>query len=271
MGYYTASRERDDWKEWWYNRDAEHYYFMGKDNLPFHTMFWPAELHAYDEELHLPDVISVNQFLTLDGKQFSKSRGVTVDSRELIARYGADAVRFYLTYIMPEYADTSFSWGDFAERVNSVLIGNLGNFLNRALTLAKDQTFNARDVGADVSAAVAEKCRAAREALEKPEFRTYLDAVLMLSDFGNKYVAREEPWKRDGNKRDAAVTNACYIALALQLLIQPLLPHASERLAEMTGVRFNSWDDDVSRQVLDALERMKARNPEPLFQKIEIE
>ncbi len=269
MGYYTASRERDDWKEWWYNRDAEHYYFMGKDNLPFHTMFWPAELHAYDEELHLPDVISVNQFLTLEGKQFSKSRGVTIDSRELIARYGADAVRFYLTYIMPEYADTSFSWGDFAERVNSVLIGNLGNFLNRALTLAKGRTLNAQDVSTDVSDAVAEKCRAAREALEKLEFRTYLDAVLTLSDFGNKYVAREEPWKREGDERAAVIANACYVTLALQVVMQPLLPHASERLAEMTSVRFDSWNDDVSRQLSDALRQMKAHNPEPLFERIE--
>ncbi len=274
MGYYTASREwsergNGDWKEWWYSDLAAHYYFMGKDNLPFHTMFWPAELHGYDERLHLPDVVSINQFLTLGGKQFSKSRGVTVDSREFVAKHGRDAVRFYLTYIMPEYADTSFGWSDFAEKHNNVLIGNLGNFVNRTLTLAAGMTLGG-SVNAAVAAEVERRVHEAEHALERVSFREYLNAVLALSDFGNKYLTGASPWKKEGDEKEAIVGNALFIVLALQLTLAPLLPDTVEKLARMTGVEFPDWKDDAAGDLRDALKRATIGKVESLFEKIEI-
>jgi methionyl-tRNA synthetase len=150
IGYLSASiqyaREHDTpelWKEFWHNSDAKHYYFMGKDNLVFHTLFWPGQLHSYDEKLHLPDVQAINQFLTLNNKGFSKSRGVTLDPQKVIAGFGLDVVRFYLTLIMPENSDSDFSWDDFIVKVNNLLIANLGNFIFRTLKLSESVNLSA--------------------------------------------------------------------------------------------------------------------------------
>src|SRR3990167_911865 len=117
IGYLSASmlwskeeQNGEKWKEFWYNPDSEHIYFMGKDNLIFHTIFWPAQLMVKDVNLHLPDVQSVNMFLNLDGVQFSKSKGITLRIEDIVNHYGNDPVRFYLTAIMPEVSDSSFEW-----------------------------------------------------------------------------------------------------------------------------------------------------------------
>lgn len=274
MGYFSASvewaeKEGKSWEEFWINDDAVHYYFMGKDNLPFHTMFWPGELHLRDEKLHLPDNPVINQYLNFGGEQFSKSRGVTVDSGEIVEKYGLDPVRLYLTLIMPEYADTEFTWDDFIERHNSVTIGNLGNFINRTLKMSENIALNPEFLEDSVLKEVENGIKEAKENLIKPEFKKYAETVLSLSDFGNKYLSEEKPWKiEDESKKSKVLSNAVFIVLALQAIMKPLLIESVIKLEKMLGVSFEKWPEDVDA-VREKFGGISINDPEPLFNKIE--
>lgn len=274
MGYFSASvewaeKEGRSWEEFWNNDDAVHYYFMGKDNLPFHTMFWPGELHLHDEKLHLPDNPVINQYLNFGGEQFSKSRGVTVDSGEIVEKYGLDPVRLYLTLIMPEYADTDFTWEDFIERHNSVAIGNLGNFINRTLKMAENIALKSEFLDNSVLKEVEEKIKEAKESLLKPEFKKYAETVLSLSDFGNKYLSEKKPWKiEDEGEKSKVLSNAVFIVLSLQAIIKPLLIESVIKLEKILGVSFERWPESIDA-VREKFGGILINNPEPLFRKIE--
>lgn len=278
IGYLSASVEwaKTEGKEaafrnFWYAADAEHYYFMGKDNLIFHTLFWPGELHGYNKNLHLPDVPVINQFLNLEGKKFSKSKGVSIDSSYIIRAYGADAVRFYLTSIMPEAADSNFSWTEFVYKTNSVLIGNLGNFINRTLTLAKETRLEKKFIEKSVEKKVEERMEKAKEALHKTKFKEYLEQTLALSDFGNKYFSKAEPWKNRNHDATSSfkkvMTNCVYLTLALQVLIKPLLPEAAKKLEKLTGVAFKIWPNPEAIQA--SIGEAQIEKTIPLFPKID--
>ncbi|MEX1014649.1 MAG: methionine--tRNA ligase [Candidatus Paceibacterota bacterium] len=274
IGYLSASIEwsetkNNNWEDFWKNKDAKHFYFMGKDNLPYHTMFWPAELHLYNEKLNLPDVHVINQYLNFEGNKFSKSRGVTIDSKEIIEKYGLDSVRFYINSIMPENSDSNFNWDDFIDKHNNVLIGNLGNFINRTLTLAKDVSFDKNYIEEEVKNKINNLTKEAEKNLENNQFRNYLDSILSLSDFGNKYLTKKEPWKKEKEDKEKIITNALLVVLALQVIIKPLLIETYKKLVNLTGLDFDNWSDDVFSEVLNFLEKVKIKKPSPLFEKID--
>jgi methionyl-tRNA synthetase len=106
---------------------------MGKDNLVFHTLFWPAQLNAFNPEINLPNMVSINNFLNLEGKKFSKSKGITISNIYMVDTYGLDQTRFYLAAISPENNDANFTWKDFQQKTNDVLNSNFGNLVNRIL------------------------------------------------------------------------------------------------------------------------------------------
>src|SRR5438046_852894 len=151
IGYLSAAiecaanrGEPESWREWWQNEDAHHAYFMGKDNIVFHTIIWPAMLLGYDtggevgagKPLKLPDDVVASEFLRLGEEQFSASRGVGVNVRDVLERYDPDPVRYYLTAAGPETQDTEFTWAEFVRRSNDELLANWGNLVNRTLTNA---------------------------------------------------------------------------------------------------------------------------------------
>src|SRR3989304_1223320 len=143
MGYLTATREvfrragrPDGWKDFWYDRDARHYYFIGKDNVVFHCIIWPAVLMGYDEKLALPHDVPATQFMNISGEKMSAGRGKGVWLPDLLERFDADQVRYYAIATMPELKDSEFAWEDFAQRNNSELLAVYGNFAHRALTFA---------------------------------------------------------------------------------------------------------------------------------------
>ncbi len=289
IGYLSASIEwaeksGKDWKGWWHDQESEHAYFMGKDNLIFHTLFWPGQLHADNEKLHLPDYPAVNQFLTLEGKKFSKSRGITIDSVYIVDTYGSDAVRFYLTLISPENADANFSWDHFVRTHNSVLIGTFANFVNRTLTLAQGLDFDGSEIEKEVKSAVLGLINQAKENLENYEFKKYAQTILDLSDFGNKYLSKEEPWflstpkgrdlasggkDKDPEKFKKVMANTLYIALGLFLIIKPLLPDAYEKLEKILGVEIDEWSGDESKLLKKLLKKVSIKKIEPLFERID--
>ena len=282
IGYLSASIEwgelnKRDWKDFWYGNDLLHAYFMGKDNLVFHTLFLPGELYGYDKKIHLPDQPFINQFLNLEGQKFSKSRGTTIDFKRVVETYGLDPVRFYLTSIMPESADTNFSWSDFVARVNDVLIGNFGNFINRTLTLGKDLLpLKNVSVEKEVQKNLETAFLKSRQALERGEFRKYLEAILELSDFGNKYMSRNEPWaleKKDKKKFAEVMGNALFILAGLLVLSAPLMPETNQKLSRILGlVDIVEWPKDKPIEYLEALlKKSKIGSFEPLFNKIDPE
>ncbi|MFB6212290.1 MAG: methionine--tRNA ligase [Candidatus Magasanikbacteria bacterium] len=275
MGYYSASKEwgkknNRDWKSFWENEDARHFYFMGKDNLAYHTLFWPAELNIYNPDLKLPDYPAVNQFLQLEGDQFSTSRGVVIDPKEIINKYGLDPVRFYLTTVMPENSDSNFSWHDFQETNNNVLIGTIGNFINRTLKMAEDfESFERGDLKKEVIEKVETFLQEVENNLDETKFRNYSQNLRDIADFGNKYLSKKEPWEKSGEERKVILTNALFITLALLAGFNPLLLEAREKLSKILGVELNKWPDLDFLKI--KLAQIDIKNPKPIFEKIEVE
>jgi methionyl-tRNA synthetase len=284
IGYLSASiswakQYNTDWKKFWFDGDVKHYYFMGKDNLVFHTLFWPGQLIAYDKKLHLPDVASINMFLNYEGKQFSKSRGWTLPIKDLVEKYGNDAVRFYLTLIMPETRDASFVWADFAEKNNGVLVATLGNFIHRVLSIAKGLEFRGDFKEDDkVQTAITGAYQNCKLYLEKCEFRNYVNEILTLAAVGNNFVDNFKVWelKKTNPERFAlSIYNLGLMILAARDLMTPLMPHASDKLSESLGLsKVAQWPElgTELQQLKILLGQVKLTSDlKPLFSKIEIE
>lgn len=260
IGYLSASIEwsrnvgrPDAWKEWWYNPQARTYYFIGKDNIPFHTIIWPAMLIGVerlyeddpDRRLNLPYDVPANEFLNLEGAKFSKSHGRAIWLPEYLDQYAPDPLRYYVTAIMPETADTNFSWAEFIRRNNDELLATWGNLCHRVLTFAH-RHFEGRvpvpglmdrtDVGllAKIDVAFGPIGRL----LEGCHFRTALGEVMALAREVNRYLEEKGPWFQIKEDRAAAGTTI-YVALraidSLKVLFAPFLPFSSEALHQYLG------------------------------------
>jgi methionyl-tRNA synthetase len=260
IGYLSASiewaalkGEPDAWRDWWQNPDAEHYYFQGKDNIVFHTVIWPAMLLGYGEggeygagrgTLKLPDNVVATEFLTMEGKQLSSSRGYAIYVQDFLNRYDPDPLRYYLVAAGPETQDADFTWADFVRRNNDELLANWGNLVNRTLTNAH-RTFGAVPEPGELGAAERELLAAIDRAfddvgalLEAARFRAALAEAMRVSSQVNQYVSDQAPWKLVESDRERAAT-VLYVALravdSLKVILAPFLPHTSQALHELLG------------------------------------
>ncbi len=281
IGYYSASVEwgslhNKSIEEFWKNSDATHYYFMGKDNLIFHTIFWPGQLMTYDPELHLPDYPAINQYLNLDGAKFSKSRGVVVDTAEFIEKFGADALRFYLTTILPENADANFVWPDFFKKNNDLLVGHLGNYIHRTLSIYSETSFEGK-----IETGVLEQCeetlKQSIKFLKNNEIKNYYQEIEELAKFANGLFDSKKPWvlKKESpdefQKSAASLVSLTYVLISL---MEPITPMAAAKYYEMTGlIEHDLWLNDVKLEnhLLKIMNTMKIKGLVPLFQKFEEE
>ncbi|NMB84110.1 methionine--tRNA ligase [Candidatus Roizmanbacteria bacterium] len=286
IGYLSASKlwgktNKKNWKEFWYGKNLKHYYFMGKDNLVFHTIFWPGKLMIYDPKIHLPDVPSINMFLDFDKKKFSKSRGVIVDIKEIVEKFGNDRVRFYLTFIMPELKDSSFIWLDFQKKVNGILVANLGNFIHRVLSLGRGldkEKFDEIAFDREVKKQVTDSFGKAKDLLDRCQFRNYLSTVLDLSTYGNSLVDKEQVWtlKKNDKDRFIKIMKQLYlIVISLGYLMLPLLPEGGDRLFKTLKVKTPDLWPEKNKEI-PALTKILNKasfkdRPQPLFSKIEDE
>lgn len=258
QGYLSATKElctqrKTDWKNYWYGEGIEHHYFMGKDNLVFHTLFWPGQLMGNDPELHLPDQVVVNMFLNLEGKQFSKSRGVIILIKELIEQYGNDSVRFYFTNVMPETSDASFSWSNFEEVHNNVLVGTYGNYVSRTLSLGAEADFAqvaAQSISPEGRSAIIKAFESGRASLHIHKYKEFLKAVLDLSSHANKFISDKKVWElRDKTKAGNQQSDAYYQAIhemyayliAMAYLFAPVMPESSEKICVHLGLKNTGW------------------------------
>ncbi|NNM53902.1 MAG: methionine--tRNA ligase, partial [Spirochaetales bacterium] len=264
-----------EWKSWWQNPDqVELYQFIGKDNIPFHTVVFPSSLLGSGRPWTMLHTMSSTEYLNYEAGKFSKSAGVGVFGTDAVdTGIPADVWRFYLFYNRPEKSDTLFTWKDFQERVNSDLIGNFANLVNRTLT------FSRKNWGAEVPPGIGESAlrqqsqqaqAAIRDHFEKAELRDALKGILELSDLGNKTFQDAEPWKlikTDPKQAAALLHDLLYLVRDLAFLIQPFLPTTSARVARFLGLDpVPAWDWDRIA-LWDGLTKIEA--PEILFQKLE--
>jgi methionyl-tRNA synthetase len=259
IGYLSASiecaanrGEPESWREWWQSGDSTHAYFMGKDNIVFHTVIWPSMLLGYGEggevgagrPLHLPDEVVASEFLRLGEEQFSASRGVGVNVRDVLERYDPDPVRYYLTAAGPETQDSEFTWAEFVRRNNDELLANWGNLVNRTLTNAYrnfgevppagEQTEADRTVLAGVEAAFG----AVGGLIEQSRFKAALAEAMRTSTLANQYVSEQAPWAtiKTDRERAATVLNVALRCVdSLKVLFTPFLPFTSQRVHELLG------------------------------------
>ncbi len=262
MGYFTASVEwaavigkPDAWKEWWYNPEAKIYNFIGKDNIPFHTVIWQAELlginSIYDEPenrpLNLPFDVPANEFMNIEGAQFSKSRNWAVWLPDILERYHPDAIPFYVAAAMPEARDSDFAWSEFVRRNNDELVAAWGNLANRVLSFAYKnwegvvpQPGELRAEDEDLLDKVEAGFDNVGGFIEQVKLRAALNEALALAREVNAYLD-QAPWfgviKQD---RQAAATTV-YTALraidSLKILFSPFLPFSSEQLHATLGYK----------------------------------
>jgi methionyl-tRNA synthetase len=250
IGYLSASIEwaknqgsPDRWHEWW-QQPARGYYFIGKDNIPFHAIIWPAMLMGYGD-LNLPYDVPANEYLNLEGQKLSVSRNFAVWLPEYLSRYDPDPLRYYLTVNAPENRDTDFSWYDYWRKNNDELLATWGNLAHRVLTFTY-RNFDQKvpDPGELTSEdqAILQEVEGAFEPvgdlIAKAHFKAALAEVMAVAHEANRYLDEKEPWKVMKEDRGAAATTI-YVMLgvinSLKVLFYPFLPFSSQRLHEYLG------------------------------------
>jgi methionyl-tRNA synthetase len=250
IGYLSASIEwaanqgrPEAWKEWWHNPDSRHYYTMGKDNITFHTVLWPAILLAAGD-LHLPDEIVASEFLHMEGSKLSTSRGHVIYVKDVLDRYDADALRYYLMIAGPENQDTDFTWAEFIRRNNDELVATWGNLVHRTLVNAHRNFGAVPQPGSLTEAdnALIKEVEAAldyvAQQLEQARFQNAIKHALAMASRVNVYLGAEQPWQTIKSDRERAGT-VLYVALRcvdnLKTMLTPFLPFSSQRLHSMLG------------------------------------
>ncbi len=262
IGYLSAALEwarlegePEAWRAWWQDPGAEHFYFMGKDNIIFHTVIWPSMLLGYGSggevaggppnlPLVLPRNVVSSEFLTVEGQKFSSSRGVVIEVRDFLSRYDPDALRYYLAAAGPETQDTDFTWSEFIRRNNDELVATWGNLVNRTLTIAHRHFGEVPAPGplTEADRALLERVEggfaSAGALLGEARFKAALGEVMGLAAQVNQYLAENQPWHLVASDRERAATVLyqairCIDDLKVQLL--PFLPFSCQRLHRMLG------------------------------------
>jgi methionyl-tRNA synthetase len=262
IGYLSASVEwarrcgdPEAWRRWWCDPAARGYYFMGKDNIVFHTVIWPAMLLGQNGagnrggslgpfgELHLPDEVVSSEFLTMSGSKFSTSRGTVIYVQDFLREFGPDMLRYFIAAAGPENQDTDFTWDEFVRRANFELTNEWGNLVNRAVSLAhrnvgavpRPETLQQVDV--DMKDMARGGFTAVGEQLRHSRFRAGIGEAMRVVAAANRYLSETEPWKLrdDPRRRDTVLHTALQVVSDANTLLTPFLPHAAQRVHELLG------------------------------------
>jgi methionyl-tRNA synthetase len=277
--YFRNLGEPEKWKEYWFNNDAKTLYFIGKDNILFHTIILPALLLASDQDYNLPWNVSATEFLQFKGEKASKSqrRGIFID--EALELFPADYWRFFLMSSRPETKDANFSWKLFIEKVNSDLNDTFGNFIHRTLSFINtqfdDKIPQAITIDADakkILKTVEEKVDTIASEIEDCKLQAAANTVISISRIGNQYLNEKEPWnliKKDKPEAANILYVATQIVKALAIVSAPFIPFAAEELwktLNLPGVVHQQKWDEASKPLPAGHKIAKAT---PLFRKIE--
>ncbi|HZE38217.1 MAG TPA: methionine--tRNA ligase [Stackebrandtia sp.] len=262
VGYLSASVEwarrsgdPDAWRQWWHNPEALSYYFMGKDNIVFHAEIWPAMLLGNNGkgthggkpgslgELDLPTEVVSSEFLTMEGKKFSSSRRVVIYVRDFLARYDADALRYYIAVAGPENQDTNFTWSEFVRRNNDELVAGWGNLVNRSVAMAAKNfgeipaAGELHDVDTELLASTKEAFTTIGDMLSANKVKAAVGEAMKTVAAVNKYLADTAPWKlKEDKDRMATVLHVALQAVDdCKTLLSPFLPFSAQKIHELLG------------------------------------
>ena len=281
IGYLSASKEwaqsggeGEGWRPFWQGEDSKSYYFIGKDNIPFHTIIWPAMLMGYGD-LNLPYDVPSNEFLTIEGKKLSTSQNWAVWLPDYLSRYEPDPLRYLLSINMPETSDTDFSWREFFRRNNDELVATYGNLVNRVLTFVYRNFDGCVPEAGELDNQSRALLKKAEETLKNVgdlisqcRFKQGVMAAMALAQEANRYLDDKSPWKIIKENREAAATSL-YVALgvisALKTALYPFLPFSSQKLHKMLG--FDGDEDGWKLRLPAGGQRLG--EPEPLFIKLD--
>jgi methionyl-tRNA synthetase len=282
IGYLSASVEwgqingnPDAWRTWWQNNDSKAYYFIGKDNIPFHAIIWPAELIGAGEQfdelmgstkplpLVLPYDVPANEFMNLEGEKISGSRNWAVWARDFLTRYDPDALRYYLTVNMPESKDTDWDWNEFFHRNNDELVATWGNLANRVLSFTyKHWEGKVPDPGEltaldrDLLTEIEDGFKTVSDEYDAVHLRAALAETMRLASEVNKYLDQTAPWqqvKTDKVAAGRAVFTALRAIDSLKTLFSPVLPFSSDRLHGFLGYSGSLFGTQLVQDYKDEL------------------
>ena len=274
-----AEKEGKDWKDYWKDEDTKLIHFIGKDNIVFHCIIFPAMLKAEGSYI-LPENVPANEFLNLEGNKISTSRNWAVWLHEYLEDFPGkqDVLRYALTANAPETKDNDFTWKDFQTRNNSELVAIFGNFINRVVVLTNkyyEGTVPTPSNFSEVDIQTLEKMRefpqTIASSIKRYRFREALNNLMNLARLGNKYLADEEPWKVikvDEERVKTIMYVALQISTALATLSEPFLPFTSTKLKGILNADENTWDDVSEKEILIPANHQIGK-AELLFAKIE--
>ena len=288
IGYLSAAVEWADqhggiWEDFWKNPATKSYYFIGKDNIPFHSIIWPAIIMAYDKGLNLPYDVPANEFLSLENRKFSTSQNWAVWLPDYLERYDPDPLRYLLSINMPESGDSDFSWSEFVRRNNEELVATYGNLVNRVLSFTY-RNFDGKVPGIQSLDEVDEGLlRAARETMESVDeslyncrFKAAVTQAFGLAQEANRYLDTKAPWKsikEDRNQAGASLTVAMQAINCLKTILYPFMPFSSQKVHEFLGfdgpIEEGAWDFDTIVGGIKA--GADLRQPSPLYTKLDSE
>ena len=282
IGYLSASVEYsrmigkpDYWEAFWKDPEVKSYYFIGKDNIPFHSIIWPSILMG-EGGLNLPYDIPANEYLMFSGGKLSKSRGGAIDVPSVLKSFDADQVRYYLSVNMPDTHDSDFTWEDFETKVNNELVAALGNYYHRCLSFTKKNFGTIPEAGEgleEVRAEIEKALDEYRECLSHCDFKKGIKDVMELARFGNRFFDAAKPWalvKEDRDRCGQVLNSNLMLVKALSIMAWPFMPRSSERIWGFLG-----FDGGLEQAGLDAvLEPLpvgqELREPVPVYRKVEL-
>ncbi len=283
IGYLSASKEwakingdGERWRAFWQGDDSKSYYFIGKDNIPFHTIIWPAMLMGYGG-LNLPYDVPSNEFLTIEGKKLSTSQNWAVWLPDYLSRYDPDPLRYLLSINMPETSDTDFSWREFFRRNNDELVATYGNLVNRVLTFVYRNFDGCVPQPGELDKQSQKLLKKAEETINtvgdlisQCHFKQGVMAAMALAQEANRYLDDKSPWKIIKENKEAAA-KSLYVALgvisALKTALYPFLPFSSQKLHEYLG--FEGKVEDYGWKPSPPPPGQKLGEPKPLFTKLD--
>ncbi len=285
LGYVSATIEQcqrvgelEKWREWWFNKQAKTFYFVGKDNIPFHTIILPALLLASGEDYNLPYNVSATEFLQFKGQKASKSRRIGIWIDEALEMFPVDYWRFFLIATRPESKDTNFSWEAFIEKINADLNDTFGNFIHRTLSFINSkfdgQVPEPKKLEADDKAvlqAIKEKVESCAKDLEECRQQSAANTLIAISRVGNQYLNDKEPWNLMKTDREKAATIfyvAAQVVKAIAVVSAPFMPDTAEQIWQTLNLPGSAHKSNWT----DALKLIQPghdiNKPKPLFQKI---
>ena len=270
-----AEKNGKDWKDYWQNENSDLIHFIGKDNIVFHCIIFPAMMKAHGD-FNMPKNVPAFEFLNLENEKISTSRNWAVWAHEYVEDFPGqqDVLRYALLSSAPETKDNNFTWKDFQTKNNSELVGIFGNFINRVAVLIHkyyDGIVPQGDVNATELAEINKSAKEISGFLENYEFRNSLTALMNLARFGNQYLQTEEPWKTIKDNPEKAAHSlfvGAQIAVALAQLCEPFMPFSSEKLLNIFNVQKSDWSDVENKSVLIETGH-KINEASLLFSKIE--